>query len=298
MATTTQYSFYQVASADSITSVTGYSNGAIVYNKTRKEFTIFDAHGSATVYGGGIVSASFANQTLTLVDSAGSSLTVNLADFTTTSEVTGLLANYYNKLDVNNLLEEKADAATTLSGYGITDAYTKKDVDDAINGVNNRIDGVEDAVADMPSYEIRKASTADSGYSATYQLYSVVDQTATAVGAKINIPKDMVVQSGAIEVNPSGQSEGTYIVLTLANATNDKLYINVTDLIDVYTGSTYISVKDGVISLNISQLNNVYATVNTVSSLQTQVNAQSTAITNINSKIDSLETLSYWAQLD
>ncbi|MBR1559813.1 MAG: hypothetical protein IJ646_06200, partial [Clostridia bacterium] len=34
---------------------------------------------------------------------------------------------------------------------------------------------------------------------------------------------------------PAGVSEaGTYIVLTIANATNDKLYIKATDLVDVY----------------------------------------------------------------
>lgn len=51
----------------------------------------------------------------------------------------------------------------------------------------------------------------------------------------IDIPKDMVVQSGEVVVNPDGQAAGTYICLTLANATNDKLYINVAKLVDVYT---------------------------------------------------------------
>lgn len=35
--------------------------------------------------------------------------------------------------DVNNLATTKADKATTLSGYGITDAYTKTEVDGKIN---------------------------------------------------------------------------------------------------------------------------------------------------------------------
>ena len=37
----------------------------------------------------------------------------------------------------------------------------------------------------------------------------------------------MVVKSGAVETNPTGQPAGTYLVLTLANATEDKIYINV-----------------------------------------------------------------------
>lgn len=51
----------------------------------------------------------------------------------------------------------------------------------------------------------------------------------------IDIPKDMVVKSGAVETNPTGQPAGTYLVLTLANATEDKIYINVGKLVDIYT---------------------------------------------------------------
>ena len=37
--------------------------------------------------------------------------------------------NYYDKTAVDSKLATKANAATTLSGYGITDAYTKSEVD-------------------------------------------------------------------------------------------------------------------------------------------------------------------------
>ena len=63
--------------------------------------------------------------------------------------------------------------------------------------------------------------------------YTVKQGTRT-VGV-IDIPKDMVVKSGVVEVNPKGQAAGTYIVLTLANATEDKIYINVASLVDIYT---------------------------------------------------------------
>ena len=66
-----------------------------------------------------------------------------------------------------------------------------------------------------------------------YAKVYTIKQGETLIG-NINIPKDMVVQSGTIEVNPAGQAEGTYIVLTLANATADKLYINVGTLVDIY----------------------------------------------------------------
>lgn len=67
--------------------------------------------------------------------------------------------------------------------------------------------------------------------------------TAEDVVGTINIPADMVVQSGTVETYdaqhlPSGVSEpGTYLVLTLANASGQKIYINVADLIDTYTAA-------------------------------------------------------------
>ena len=51
----------------------------------------------------------------------------------------------------------------------------------------------------------------------------------------INIPKDMVVSSGQLVENPSGQPAGKYIELTLANSDNTKIYISVDELIDEYT---------------------------------------------------------------
>lgn len=76
------------------------------------------------------------------------------------------------------------------------------------------------------------------GYSKVY----TVKQGKSTVGT-INIPKDMVVQSGKVVTNPVGQTAGTYIELTLANATSDKIYVNVGTLVDIYrakAGATQI----------------------------------------------------------
>lgn len=54
--------------------------------------------------------------------------------------------------------------------------------------------------------------------------------------AVIDIPKDMVVKSGKVVTNPEGKPAGTYLVLTLANTTEDKIYIDVTTLIEYVTG--------------------------------------------------------------
>lgn len=60
-----------------------------------------------------------------------------------------------------------------------------------------------------------------------------IKQGENTVGT-IDIPKDLVVVSGSVEVNPEGQAEGTYIKLVIANQT-DPLYINVGTLVDIYT---------------------------------------------------------------
>ena len=60
--------------------------------------------------------------------------------------------------------------------------------------------------------------------STDYAKVYTLKQGETNVGT-INIPKDMVIESGRVVTNPEGQTEGTYIELTLANATSDKIYV-------------------------------------------------------------------------
>ena len=83
-------------------------------------------------------------------------------------------------------------------------------------------------------YSITKDDEAQSGYAATYHL----TKDGANVGSAINIPKDMVVKSGEVVENPDVSHSGTYLVLTLANATEDKIYINVADLIEYVTSGS------------------------------------------------------------
>ena len=72
--------------------------------------------------------------------------------------------------------------------------------------------------------------TTTEGYAKSYTF----TQGSTKIGV-IDIPKDMVVSSGTVEKNPADKPEGTYLVFTLANATNDKVYIDGGTLVDIYT---------------------------------------------------------------
>lgn len=70
-------------------------------------------------------------------------------------------------------------------------------------------------------------------YAAVYHL----TKDGANIGTAINIPKDMVVQSGSVVTNPQGQPAGTYIELILQNV-ETPLYINVGDLIEYVTSGS------------------------------------------------------------
>ena len=118
------------------------------------------------------------------------------------------------------------------------------------------------APAAADTYAVVKA--ANSGdYAAIYQLMKYAGGTGagTQVGVDINIPKDMVVQSGTVETKSEagtwGQA-GTYIHLVLANADNSDLYINVTNLIEYVTSGS--SVGDMVV-IDVDANHQVTATI-------------------------------------
>ncbi len=85
--------------------------------------------------------------------------------------------------------------------------------------------------------------TTDTTTEGALKSYTI-KQGETTVGV-IDIPKDMVVESGSVVTNPEGQVEGTYIKLVLANVA-DPLYINVGSLVDIYTakaGATQVQLS-------------------------------------------------------
>lgn len=93
----------------------------------------------------------------------------------------------------------------------------------------NELDAAIDTNAKAATISI-DSKTTTTGMLKSY----TVKQGSKQIGV-IDIPKDMVVKSGEVVVNPEGQTAGTYIVLTLANATEDKIYVNVGRLVDIYT---------------------------------------------------------------
>jgi len=121
---------------------------------------------------------------------------------------------------------------------------------------------VDITIAAQAEYTIAKAASAESGYAATYNL----KKDGVVVGASINIPKDMVVSSGEVKTCSTADTPVTgykvgdkYIDLVLANADSSHIYILVSDLIDVYTAGTAITISGNQISVNIETLKSTFA---------------------------------------
>lgn len=116
-------------------------------------------------------------------------------------------------------------------------------------------------------------SAGQSAYAKVYKLYQGVDDSDmsnnTEIGT-INIPLDKVVQSGKVVTitsnadsdgdTTSGLADGQYIKLVLQNVAAP-LYINVHDLVDVYTANS----QTAEVTVAIDANNNITATIGEVS---------------------------------
>lgn len=184
------------------------------------------------------------------------------------------------------VLVSGSDGGISESGTAINDLATQTDVADAIEAYVGTIPAgseattivgyVDEVVADAASdadISLVEAQTPTTGYLKTYELYQGGNAAANLVG-KIDIPKDLVVTSGEIVVNPTGQPAGTYLKLTIANQTAP-VYINVADLCDVYTAQA----SAAQVQLAISATNEISATIvaGSVTATELASNAVTTA---------------------
>lgn len=116
-------------------------------------------------------------------------------------------------------------------------------------------------------------SAGQSAYAKVYKLYQGADDSDMANNTEIgtiNIPLDKVVQSGKVVTiasnadsdgdTTSGLADGQYIKLVLQNVAAP-LYINVHDLVDVYTANS----QTAEVTVAIDANNNITATIGEVS---------------------------------
>lgn len=144
------------------------------------------------------------------------------------NEETGILKQAKDYAD-GKAAEVQGNVDVNTGAIGTMDnleTTAKGDLVSAINEVRSAVSAGGTAAAVTME---EKTSDLGEGIAKAY----VLKQGETTVGT-INIPKDMVVQSGEVVVDPEGQPAGTYIKLVLANATNDVIYVNVGTLVDIY----------------------------------------------------------------
>lgn len=139
-----------------------------------------------------------------------------------------------------------ADIITGSDNHKIKTQYVSVD---SANGLatTNYVDTKVGAVK-VPAYTLTKSTSTD--YAAVYHL----QKDGTNVGEAINIPKDMVVESGKVVwgsyadgvFTPATDKKNAtpYIELTLANSTANKIYIAVADLVNEHNAGTGIEITN------------------------------------------------------
>lgn len=146
-----------------------------------------------------------------------------------------------------------ADLGIVVAGTATAPTIGVKVDPVAGNALSVSASGLKVTIPSADTYGLVKDETAGD-YAAVYHL----TKNGANFGDAINIPKDMVVSSGTVETNPTGKPAGTYLVLVLANATSDKIYIPVDSLIEYVTSGS--SATDMVV-VDVSDDHKVTATI-------------------------------------
>lgn len=163
--------------------------------------------------------------------------------------------NYATKTEAQGYADAKDDAIAAAKKAG-TDAMAKIGTIPESAKATTAIGYVDEKIAAIPAqvdYTVTVDSTTPTDAAKRYTFTQNGSKIAT-----IDIPKDMVVESGEVVENPDGHTAGTYLVLTLANATSDKVYINVGDLIEYVTGA---KATDGIITTSVDANHVLTATI-------------------------------------
>ena len=155
----------------------------------------------------------------------------------TTGSVKQIAKSYADGKDAAIAAAKSAgdNAQTTVDALGtkVGTIPTTSKATSVVGYVDEQVKAVKDAEVD---YTVTVTPSTVEGIAKRY----TIAQASTGLNVNIDIPSDMVVKSGTVETNPAGQPAGTYLVLTLANATNDKVYIDVGSLIEYVTSGSKV----------------------------------------------------------
>lgn len=155
-----------------------------------------------------------------------------------------------------------ADIITGSDNHKIKTQYVTVDAAGGL-ATTNYVDTKVGAVK-VPAYTLTKSTSTD--YAAVYHL----QKDGANVGEAINIPKDMVVESGKVVwgsyadgvFTPATDKKNAtpYVELTLANSTANKIYIAVADLVNEHKAGTGIEITNNTDGTRTIGLTNAFTT--------------------------------------
>lgn len=155
-----------------------------------------------------------------------------------------------------------ADIVTGSNNHKLKTQYVAIDATGGL-ATTNYVDTKVGAVK-VPAYTLTKSTSTD--YAAVYHL----QKDGANVGEAINIPKDMVVESGKVvwgsytdgTFTPATDKNATpYVELTLANSTANKIYIAVADLVNEHKAGIGISITNNTDGTRTIGLTSTYDTM-------------------------------------
>ena len=148
------------------------------------------------------------------------------------------------------------------------------------NALEVKTDGLYVGSTDSADYAIKKLDETAEGYAASYQLQKTVDGVPSLVGDVINIPKDLVLQSGSLQVVETADQPYTgaqvgdpYLDLVLNDASSTHIYVPMKGIVDTEAlKDTYVT--NGLTSLSEgAAANNILAAIGSYDKLLAAINA-------------------------
>ena len=183
--------------------------------------------------------------------------------------------------ETDGIVTVGTDSSKVLTFAPVAATGAAVDISVADSGNNFSSSNLEGVLAEIAG-DIATATTAgavtietpsSSTYAAVYEFYQGLtgSEDAAAKAAKklgtINVPKDMVISDAELktvtvddEPYEGAEVGDKYIELTIANTAENKIYLPVNDLVDVYTGSTGAEV-----TITVGNDNSISAAINKVS---------------------------------
>lgn len=187
-----------------------------------------------------------------------------------TDKAAGLLSPE-DKANLDRLVKSGITGLTPIDSsvsIDIADGVAKIGV--AISKEDGNIINVEDDglfvsasnIDDAVKYTVERQSESTDGYAVTYKLKKTVGEISEFVGDEINIPKDLVLQSGTFEVAEEvnvpyvgAEAGDPYIDLVLNDPENTHIYIPLKGVVDTVEAGQGIAVENNVVSVKLNENN-------------------------------------------